>query len=160
MFLRKYKLQSLFISNPSFFLILELLPVTNKSFTAMKKMLISKGFDVKYLRTKEALGILTTLSHSKKENNKELFKSNLICIRPLSKTSTLQHFPFEELASFKITILVGASVEGLFYNPKTILSLTTKNLETSIVTAITTPVITTPSLLMLPLMRILQCLRF
>lgn len=118
MLLRKHKLQSLFYSNPKFFFILELLPVKTQGLTAIKKLLTLKGFDLKYLRTREALGILKKLKHLKIEKaEKTLFKSNLICIRPLSDWVLFQDFPLNELALFKTTILVGFAFEGLFYNP-------------------------------------------
>jgi len=150
MLLRKYKLKILFNSNPKFFLLLEMLPVDSKTYTVIKKMLNKSGFEIKYLRTKEALGIMKTLKHSKKEQNSEktsiesapqklmnetidfnfskklsltsIFKSNLVLIKPLNNMINFQDLPIRELTKSPF-LLVGVCFSGLFYNPKTVLQL-------------------------------------
>ena len=138
MLLKKYKQEQLFNSNPKIFLIFELLSVNNEKFTAMKKNLNEKGFKVKYLRTKETLGILRNFKHLKKEHfvqSKNLFKSTLICIYLKTNfdnvmengvTNQIEHlvnglaFGEDFYEKYRL-VLVGMYFEGLFYNPKALL---------------------------------------
>jgi hypothetical protein len=112
---------TLYNSKPKFFFILQLLPVKTHEFTAMKKMFSLKGFDVKAQLSKSAS--IKPLA----------FKptGNLICITP--KPSTVFETQIvSEVLRLKMAILVGVFFEGLFYNPKTVITASTWNVTTII----------------------------
>lgn len=116
MLLRKYKLNTLLNSNPQFFILMKLLPMDTKNFLALKKALKDKNFEIKFLSTKEALGIFKKINPLKKEIS-ALLTSNLVLIQPIHK-STLQEFPLASVEQFPL-IFVGFCFEGLFYHSKT-----------------------------------------
>ena len=175
MLLKKYKQEQLFNSNPKIFLIFELLSVNNEKFTAMKKNLNEKGFKVKYLRTKETLGILRNFKHLKKEHfvqSKNLFKSTLICIYLKTNfdnvmengvTNQIEHlvnglaFGEDFYEKYRL-VLVGMYFEGLFYNPKALLHFQTK--PSLILSSLISPTVSMSSFLVCPLVSIINTLIF
>lgn len=138
--LRKYKLQNIFNSKPSFFLVFELLPITTLTLTQIKKNLKKSGFEVKFIRTKEALGTLKSqtsrspLPHSvppgltiRSEGAatpraiENLFKGNLLLVYSQSPYKGQDFLRWQEFM-----ILVGVFNEGVFYHPKSLVDFTSQ----------------------------------